>query len=110
MQNVIFYLTNTAATTPSITPNIGRVILMRLEKPSKPVSKLCMLNNGRIAVVELGNTEMKTADIVKIDCFKPPSVQQAVKRFREAGRIEDRPRKRQTPIPTTPKKIQKNRC
>ncbi|KAJ1355725.1 hypothetical protein KIN20_013234 [Parelaphostrongylus tenuis] len=74
------------------------------------VSKLCMLNNGRIAVVELGNTEMKTADIVKIDCFKPPSVQQAVKRFREAGRIEDRPRKRQTPIPTTPKKIQKNRC
>ncbi|KAJ1355715.1 hypothetical protein KIN20_013223 [Parelaphostrongylus tenuis] len=106
---------------------MGRVKLMRLEKPlNERMSRDAIQNEIKgflenlwekssvnlfrhLNMIELSNTEMKTADNVEIDWFQT-TVYRAMKRFRKTGRIDDRPRVRHTPISSTAKKIQKNRC
>ncbi|KAJ1367530.1 hypothetical protein KIN20_028463, partial [Parelaphostrongylus tenuis] len=66
--------------------------------------------NQRNALAELHMTRMKMADIVKSTGIKPASVYKVMKRSRETGGNEDRPREGRSAISSTSQNIHKIRC
>lgn len=64
----------------------------------------------RVSVIELFKSGMKTSDIVRTTGYSQRNVYNYVKRFKETGCVQDKPRSGRPTTVTTPEMVNKVRC